>query len=259
MGTVTAEPLACLQNNLDGVAALFDAIRSMAIHPRTVVFSSSEVYGVSETVPLREDGPVTFGPTSVTRWSYAAAKMVGEYRALLEHQTHGVPVTAVRCFNTSGPRQLPTYGMVIPRFFEQAMRGDPLTIYGDGRQTRCFSFVGDVVDGVLRLAKTPAAIGEVFNIGSDEETTVFELAERIRALVDSTSPLEMVPFREVFGEDFEEARRRVPDLSKIREACGYRPTADLDFILGEVHDHYRSQGAPRVRADLLSTTSGPFA
>ena len=255
MGTVTAEPLSCLENNLDGIRALFEAIRAHRAWPRTIVFSSSEVYGTSEAVPLREDGAVTFGPTSVPRWSYAAAKMVSEYRALLEYRTNGAPVTVVRCFNTSGPRQLPTYGMVIPRFFEQAATGEPLTIYGDGRQTRCFSYVGDVVDGVIRLAETDDAVGEVFNIGSDEETTVFELAERIRSIVGSDSPLEMIPFRDVFGEDFEEARRRVPDLTKIREICGYRPQADLAFILAQVLEHYRRRGFPRLGARPLAESS----
>lgn len=220
VGRVTSAPLASLRNNIDGAQALFDAVHAQSSYPRVVFFSTSEVYGKSEQVPLPEESTCQIGPTSVPRWSYAAGKIVGEYHALFEHEEHGVPVTVVRCFNTAGPRQLSTYGMVIPRFLEQALSGQPLSVYGDGSQMRCFSYVGDVVDSVIRLAERPETVGRVFNVGSDQETSVLELAEAIRKLTQSSSPIEFVPYEAVFGNRFQESRRRVPDLTALETALG---------------------------------------
>lgn len=231
VGAVTARPLACLENNLEGFQTLFDALGTRRQYPRVVVFSSSEVYGKSARLPLREDGDFELGPSDSPRWSYAAAKALGEFLSLAWCRERQVPVTVIRCFNTCGPRQLPTYGMVLPRFLDQALAGEALTVYGDGKQTRCFSYVGDVVEGVIRLSEHDGAAGQVFNIGSDRETSVLELAERVLALTGSSSPMRLVPYREVFGEGFQDVRRRVPDLGKIRRLIGFEAGTDLDGIL----------------------------
>ncbi|MBK8229982.1 MAG: NAD-dependent epimerase/dehydratase family protein [Candidatus Eisenbacteria bacterium] len=248
VGAVTQHPLECLKNNADGFQSLFHAIeavgsqggRSASGGPaaggsgafdRVVVFSSSEVYGKSTAPALREDDDLHLGPTHVPRWSYAAAKAFGEFLALTTHREQGLPVTIIRCFNTVGPRQLPTYGMVLPRFVAQARRGEPLTVYGDGAQTRCFSFVEDVVNGVLDLAAHPGADGQVFNIGSDEETSVLSLAERVIALTGSSSDIRFIPYSDVYGGDVADIQRRVPDLSRIRGLIGYAPRTRLDGIL----------------------------
>lgn len=246
VGTVTARPLESMQNNVEGVQSLFAALHRQSVLPRLIVFSSSEVYGKSVQVPLREDTTFELGPTDVFRWSYATAKILSEYHALCEHAQHGVEVVVVRCFNTSGPRQLPTYGMVVPRFFEQAIQGDPITVYGDGSQTRCFSFVGDVVEGVLRLAESEGAIGQVFNVGSDAETSVIELAHAIRAVTGSRSEIQLTPYRDVFGERFQEVQRRVPDLSRLERVTGFRPRTSLAKLLELTYQHHLEHAAKRV-------------
>lgn len=231
VGKVTAEPLLSLRNNLDGVQSLFDAVHKQPVSPRVIFFSTSEVYGKSEEVPLSEDSTCCIGPTLVPRWSYAAGKIVGEYQALFEAEENEVPVTVVRCFNTAGPRQISDYGMVIPRFVEQARAGSPLTVYGDGSQMRCFSYVGDVVDCVIRLAQNSDTVGKVFNVGSDQEISVLNLAEEIIRLSGSSSSIQFVPYEDVFGERFQETRRRVPDLSALEEALGSVPRTELSELL----------------------------
>jgi len=235
VGAVVAHPRDCLRNNLEGFQSLFaalDLVRGSGLcDPRVVVFSSSEVYGRSLESPLREDGDLVLGPTNVLRWSYAAAKLMGEFIARTEHVTRGVDTVAVRCFNTCGPRQLPTYGMVVPRFLEQAGRGEPLTVYGDGSQTRCFSYVGDVVRDVLALAERDDVSGEVFNLGSDEEISVLALAREILRVTGSRGDVRFLPFDEVYGEGFQEVRRRRPDLSKAQRWLGERSRLSLESTL----------------------------
>lgn len=241
VGTVARDPLASLENNLEGIGSLLRHTSTLSEPPRLLYFSSSEVYGKSGEGPLREDGAFVIGPASSPRWSYAAAKIAGEYLALGHHLTHRLPVTVVRCFNTSGPRQRSTYGMVIPRFFRQALGGDPLTIYGDGTQTRCFSYVGDVVASVLRLEEEKAAIGEVFNVGSDESVSILGLAERIRDLTASGSRLDFRPLEAVYGTGFEESSHRLPDLAKLESCIGGRPRTTLDEILAGYLEWIRLQ------------------
>lgn len=230
---IMAAPHASLRNNVEGFLTLFDAIavHGSGFRPRVVVFSSSEAYGVSDELPLSESGGLALGASDLPRWSYAAAKILGEFLALTQERDGGVATTVIRCFNTCGPRQLSTYGMVIPRFLDQALAGEPITVYGDGRQTRCFSFVGDVVRGVIELADHPDAAGQVFNIGSDQETSVLELAKRVLVATGSTSSIRHLPYEEVFGRNFQDVRRRVPDLTKIGRWIGWRPFTDLDGIL----------------------------
>ncbi|MBU1700205.1 MAG: NAD-dependent epimerase/dehydratase family protein [Candidatus Eisenbacteria bacterium] len=223
-------PLESLMNNLQGAASILEACHQSG-GIKVVLFSSSEVYGKGLSAKLKESDDCILGPTSVMRWSYAASKVVDEFMALSYGKELGLPVVAVRCFNTCGPRQLGHFGMVLPRLILQALKGETMTVYGDGLQSRCFSFVGDVVRGVLMLAENPAAEGDVFNIGSDQETTVLDLAERIKTLTGSSSRVRLVPYADVYGRDFEDIRRRVPSLDKITHLTGYRPLADLDTLL----------------------------
>lgn len=241
---VVENPLLSLKNNIHGAESVLEA----AARRRTpvVLFSSSEVYGKGHGGVLNEDDDRILGPTRFSRWGYAASKSVDEFLALAYHREAGVPVRLVRCFNTCGPRQVGAYGMVIPRLVEQALDGRSLTIYGDGSQSRCFSFVGDVVRGVLLLADHPAANGEVFNIGTDEEVTVLELAERIVARTGSASRVEFIPYEEAFGSGFEDMPRRVPDLGKIMSLVGYRPEVTLDQLLSMTIDSIQSERQTRT-------------
>jgi UDP-glucose 4-epimerase len=236
---VVENPLLSLRNNIHGAEVVLDA----AVRKKTPVtlFSSSEVYGKGHGGPLHEDDDRILGATRFSRWGYAASKSVDEFLALAYHREMGLPIRLVRCFNTCGPRQIGAYGMVIPRFVEQALEDRKLTVYGDGSQSRCFSFVGDVVRGVLLLADHPGANGEVFNIGTDEEVTVKELAERIIDRTGSRSRLEFIDYEEAFGPGFEDMPRRVPDLSKIGSLVGYRPGVSLDDLLDLTIAHLRAE------------------
>jgi len=238
---VVDNPLASLQNNIHGAESVLEAV-SRDRKP-IVLFSSSEVYGKGHGGPLREEDDRILGPTCYSRWGYAASKSVDEFLAFAYHREKGVPVRLVRCFNTCGPRQIGAYGMVIPRFVEQALDGRKLTIYGDGTQSRCFSYVGDVVRGVLMLTDHPGAAGDVFNIGTDEEVTITGLAERIIEMTGSSSRLDYIPYDEAFGPGFEDMPRRVPDLGKISALVGYRPEMSLNDLLGTTIQHIRNERA----------------
>lgn len=206
---------------------------------KVILFSTSEIYGKSEAVPFSENDDRILGPTTVTRWSYAVTKAVDEIMGLAYAREKGLPVVIVRCFNTCGPRQTGRYGMVLPRFVKQALQGHPITVYGDGTQTRCFASVYDVVDGVVKLAECDAAVGEICNIGSDVEITIGELARRVKSLTSSSSPVEYVPYDKAYGKGFEDMMRRVPDLSRIRSLIGYEPSMDLDEIVMSVVNYLR--------------------
>lgn len=226
---VLENPLRSLLTNIRGSEVVLEACSEH--QRRVVIFSSSEVYGKGVSVPFAEDDDRVLGPTHKLRWSYACGKAVDECLAQAYWQQQQLPVTVVRCFNTCGPRQTGAYGMVIPNMVVRALRNDPILVYGDGQQSRCFSAVGDVVRGVLLLSDHPSAVGEIFNIGTDEEVTVLELAERIRMKCGSQSAIEFVRYEEIYGRSFEDMRRRVPDLNKIRRTVGYRPQITLDMLL----------------------------
>ena len=240
---VLENPLRSLITNIRGSETVLEAC---AEHERRVIlFSSSEVYGKGVAVPFAEDDDRVMGPTHKLRWSYACGKAVDESLALAYHEQKRLPVTIVRCFNTCGPRQTGAYGMVIPNMVVRALRDEPILVYGDGAQSRCFSAVHDVVRGVLLLADAPGAVGEVFNIGTDEEVTVLELAERIRKLCSSQSTIETLPYEHVYGRSFEDMRRRVPSLVKIGKAVGYRPEIRLDQLLeATIRDTCERMGRP---------------
>ena len=232
---VLENPLRSLITNIRGTEVVLEA---GAEHRRKVmVFSSSEVYGKGLTVPFSEDDDRVMGPTHKLRWSYACGKAVDESLAQAYWQQRQLPVVIVRCFNTCGPRQTGAYGMVIPNMITRALRDEPILVFGDGQQSRCFSAVEDVVRGVLMLAESREAEGEVFNVGSDEEVTIAELAEHIRRMCDSRSGIEFVPYEKVYGSSFEDMRRRVPDLGKIHRFVGYRPRLSLQQLLETTIKH----------------------
>jgi UDP-glucose 4-epimerase len=204
---------------------------------KVVLFSTSEIYGKSVQVPFKEEDDSLMGPTTLTRWSYAVTKALDEIMALAYRCEKGLPVVIVRVFNTCGPRQTGRYGMVLPRFVRQALAGEPITIFGDGSQTRCFASVQDVATGVADLAECEDAVGEILNIGSDVEVSIRGLAEKVKILTSSTSPIELVPYDRAYGPGFEDMMRRVPDLAKIRSLIGYQPRVDLDGIIRSVIDY----------------------
>jgi UDP-glucose 4-epimerase len=212
-----------------------NVLRFCARYRRPVLLTStSEVYGKSEKIPFAEGDDCVIGPTTTRRWAYACAKALDEFLAMAHWNESRLPVVVARLFNTVGPRQTGRYGMVIPRFVEQALAGEPITVYGDGTQSRCFAHVLDVVDALVTLMSRPAARGEVFNIGNDEEVTILQLAERVRKITGSSSPIRLVPFSQAYAAGFEDMVRRVPDLGKIRNLIGYRPKRSLDMILADV-------------------------
>jgi UDP-glucose 4-epimerase len=226
---VVERPLQSLLNNIRGAEVVLEAAARTGA--RVILFSSSEVYGKGNGTLLKEGDDQVLGPTSVSRWSYATGKAVDEFLAFSYWHERQLPVVIVRCFNTCGPRQRGDYGMVIPRFVESALRGEPISVYGRGDQTRCFSYVGDVLRGVLLLAASDATSGEVFNIGSQEEISIIDLAHRIKELTGSASPIVTIPYEEVYGRSFEDMSRRVPDLTKIHQYVGYTPEVSLDELL----------------------------
>jgi UDP-glucose 4-epimerase len=247
---VLENPLRSLITNIRGTEAVLQACAEQ--ERRVMVFSSSEVYGKGVSVPFSEDDDRLMGPTHKLRWSYAAGKAVDECLAQSYWQQQRLPVTVVRCFNTCGPRQSSAYGMVIPNMIERALRGQPILVYGDGQQSRCFSSVYDVVRGVLMLAESAGTEGEIYNIGSEEEVTVLELALRIRDVCQSTSAIEFVPYENIYGSSFEDMRRRVPNLNKIHQAIGYRPEVTLDRLLEVTVREMCEQMALPVPAGLVT-------
>jgi UDP-glucose 4-epimerase len=204
-----------------------------------VIASTSEVYGKSSAVPFREDADLVLGPTAKHRWAYACSKAIDEFLALAYWKEKKLPVVIVRLFNTVGPRQTGRYGMVIPGFVQQALAGEPMTVFGDGSQSRSFTHVGDVVGALVSLMQEPRAVGDVFNIGNRTEITILELAERIKAITGSTSSIVRVPYDEAYEQGFEDMPRRVPDLTKLNQLIGYEPRVQLDDILRSVIDHMR--------------------
>lgn len=229
---VVEQRVHAIETNLEATAAVLRAARRS--DASVFVASTSEVYGKSGRLPYQETSPLVIGSPDVGRWSYACSKAMGEFLALAHAAETELPVVIGRLFNTTGPRQRGTYGMVLPTFVRQALRGETITVFGDGEQTRCFAHVADVVGAISTLVETPAAYGEVFNIGNDEEVSILELAERVLAQTGSTSEIERIPYEQVYAQEFEDMRRRIPDLAKLRQTIGYRPQHDLDAIVASV-------------------------
>jgi UDP-glucose 4-epimerase len=204
-----------------------------------LVASTSEVYGKSDQFPFREDGDLVLGATHKGRWSYACSKAIDEFLALAYWKERKLPAVVARLFNTVGPRQTGQYGMVIPNFVRQALAGAPLTVYGDGQQSRCFGHVSDVVKGLAGLLESDRCFGQVFNIGNTTEITIRDLARQVRERCGSRSEIVNIPYEEAYEQGFEDMRRRVPDISKIKAAIGWEPTLSLDQILKDVIEHFR--------------------
>ncbi|MBU2488067.1 MAG: GDP-mannose 4,6-dehydratase [Proteobacteria bacterium] len=229
---ILENPLHSIRINIQGTdAVLAECAR---FKKRVLIASSSEVYGKHLHAPLTETDNIIYGPTSKFRWSYAASKLMDEFTALAYHRNRGLEVVTARLFNTVGPRQTGAYGMVIPRLVSQALANEPLTVYGDGSQTRTFTYVKDVVEALMGLVDHPEALGDIFNVGGTEEISIRDLAERIIRASGSSSEIRIIPYEDAFPADFEDMQRRVPDISKILALTGFVPRTDLDTILSEV-------------------------
>jgi UDP-glucose 4-epimerase len=229
---IVESPVRTIETNVRGTEVVLAA--ASRGRKRLLITSTSEVYGLSEQVPFREDGNLVMGATTKGRWSYACSKAIDEFLALAYHREKKLPVIITRLFNTVGPRQIGRYGMVVPTLVSQALDGKPLTVYGNGRQTRCFGFVGDAVKSLLLLMDHPDSAGEVFNIGSTEEVSITRLAERILELTGSRSEIVYIPYDKAYEDGFEDMPRRVPDTSKAARFIGFTPRTPLDEILHEV-------------------------
>jgi nucleoside-diphosphate-sugar epimerase len=239
---IVESPVNTIETNVHGTEMVLKLANKKK--KKVVVASTSEVYGKSNDVPFREDADLVLGPTSKGRWSYACSKAIDEFLALAYHKEKRLPVVIARLFNTVGPRQTGRYGMVIPNFVKQALLGHPLTVHGDGTQTRCFTFVSDVVGALIELSQREEAEGEVFNIGNDrEEVAILDLARRVKERTRSKSEIVLVPYDQAYEQGFEDMPRRVPDVSKIRRLTGYEPKVQLDEILDRVIEYFTSDRA----------------
>ena len=235
---VVRDPVHTIETNLFGTEMVLRLARRY--RKKALIASSSEVYGKSDAIPFREDGDRVMGPTIRNRWCYAESKAMDEFMALAHHKQFDVPVVIVRFFNTVGPRQTGRYGMVIPRLVNQALSGEPLTVYDDGQQTRCFCNVKDTVRAVIGLMNEPRAVGEIFNIGGSEEVTILKLARRVLARSGSHSEIKLISYQDAYGPGFEDMRRRVPDTSKIKSLVGWQPTVSLDQTIDQVIAEFRA-------------------
>ena len=238
---IVESPVRTIETNVRGTEVVLALANKK--QKRVLVASTSEVYGLSADVPFREDGNLVMGATTKGRWSYACSKAIDEFLALAYWREKKLPTTIVRLFNTVGPRQTGRYGMVIPTFVKQALAGRPITVYGDGKQTRCFGYVGDVVGALIKLMDTTESIGQVFNIGSTEEISILQLAEKVKELTQSTSEIVFVPYDDAYEEGFEDMPRRVPDITKINQLVGFKPEMTLNGILETVISFHRGRPA----------------
>src|SRR6476619_1767905 len=234
---IVEQPVHTIETNVHGT----EVVLKIANKKKKLVLiaSTSEVYGKSLEVPFREDADLVLGPTSKHRWAYACSKMIDEFLALAYWKERKLPVIVVRLFNTVGPRQTGQYGMVIPNLVRQALAGQPITVFGDGTQSRSFTYVGDVVKAMVALIDEPRAVGQVFNIGNGHEITIRDLAEKVKTLNGSNSEIVMIPYERAYEAGFEDMPRRVPDIGRILALVGYRPTVDLDESLTRVIEHFR--------------------
>ena len=236
---IVEEPVHTIETNVHGT----EVVLKHANKKKKLVFiaSTSEVYGKSTDVPFREDADLVMGATAKHRWAYACSKAIDEFLALAYYKEKKLPVIIVRLFNTVGPRQTGQYGMVLPTFVRQALAGHPLTVFGDGTQSRSFTYVGDVVGALIKLAAEPSAVGQVFNIGNGHEITIEQLAEKVRTMTGSRSDIVKIPYDEAYESGFEDMPRRVPDISKIHRVIGYEPRVELDDIIARVIDYFQKR------------------
>jgi len=242
---IVESPVRTIETNVRGTEVVLTIANKKK--KKVMVASTSEVYGLSTDVPFREDGCLVMGATTKGRWSYACSKAIDEFLALAYWRERKLPTIIVRLFNTVGPRQTGQYGMVIPTLVKQALAGRPMTVYGDGSQTRCFGYVGDVVSALMKLMEHKEAVGQVFNIGSNQEISILELAQRIKELTGSGSEIVFVPYDEAYEEGFEDMPRRVPDITKVSQLVDFQPRMPLDGILGTVIEY--QSGRPTALDD----------
>lgn len=235
---ILENPLSSIITNIQGTEKVLELCNKFK--KKILIASTSEVYGKHTHAPLVETDNIIYGPPTKFRWSYAAAKLMDEFTALAYFRTKKLPVIIVRLFNTVGPRQTARYGMVIPRFIQQAMRNDPITVYGDGNQTRTFTFVNDVVDAIVKLMECPSAVGEVVNIGGIEEVSIKKLAEKIKEITFSQSEIRLMTYDEAYTKDFEDMQRRVPSIEKLKTLIDWEPTAGMEQIIRHVVDYYQT-------------------
>jgi UDP-glucose 4-epimerase len=234
---IVEQPVHTIETNVHGTEVVLKHANKKK--KLVVIASTSEVYGKSTDVPFREGADLVLGATVKHRWAYACSKLIDEFLALAYWKEKKLPIVIVRLFNTVGPRQTGQYGMVLPTFVRQALAGQPITVFGDGTQSRSFTYVADVVDALVKLAQEPRAVGEVFNVGNVEEVTIRELAERVKKITASSSPVVFVPYDEAYEAGFEDMPRRVPDISKVSGLVGYQPRLGLDEIICRVVEHFR--------------------
>ncbi len=243
---IVESPVNTIETNVHGTEVVLKLANKKK--KKVLITSTSEVYGKSTSVPFREDQDLVLGPTTKGRWSYACSKAIDEFLAIAYWHEKRLPVIIVRLFNTVGPRQTGRYGMVIPNFVQQALNNEPITVYGDGEQSRAFGYVGDIVSALADLARHPQAVGEVFNIGNTQEITMNALAERIKQMTGSTSEIVHIPYDRAYEQGFEDMPRRVPDISKIQRLTGYQPTVELNEILERVIAHFRQSEEAELAA-----------
>jgi len=251
---VVDQPIHTIHTNVHGTeTVLKHASRG---RKNVLVVSTSEVYGKSAILPFREDADLVLGPPNKTRWGYATSKLLDEFLALGYWKEERLPVRVVRLFNTVGPRQSSRYGMVLPNFVQRALRNEPIVVHGDGSQTRSFTWVGDVVSALIGLVDNPGTCGEVFNVGNGAEISIRDLAAKVKLKTGSRSPIEFVPYNQVFDDSFEDMPRRVPDIAKIGKAIGYRPKVHLDEIIEQVVAFWAEAQAPKTAPALSGAARG---
>ena len=248
---IVDSPVRTMETNIRGTEIVLELAEKK--RKRVLITSTSEVYGKREQIPFHEDDDLVMGPTSKGRWSYACSKAIDEFLAIAYWKEKKVPTVIVRLFNTVGPRQTGRYGMVIPSFVAQALTGENLTVFGDGRQSRCFTHVNDAVNAIIKVGEHPDANGEVYNIGSQQEITMLDLAKRIKELAKSESKIVFIPYEQAYEEGFEDMMRRVPDLTKVHRLIGYEPTVKLDEILRSVIEDVRPRLRPRRTPEPVNT------
>ena len=236
---IIRHPLESLTTNIKGSEIVLDM--AQRYNKKVLITSTSEIYGKNTNGPLKENDDRILGSPLKSRWGYSTAKAVDEMLAYVYWKEKGLPTIIVRLFNTVGPRQTGAYGMVIPRFVTQALKTEPLTVYGDGSQSRCFVHVQDAVNALVKLMENPKAIGQVFNLGSQEEITIKELAQKIIQFTRSNSQIVYIPYDQAYEEGFEDMQRRIPDISKIQNLIGYRPTVNLEGILKSVIQYFKEK------------------
>ena len=237
---IVERPVHTIETNVHGTeVVLTQANKNSQKKKLVIVASTSEVYGKSTEIPFREDADLRLGATWKHRWAYACSKALDEFLALAYWKEKKLPVIVVRLFNTVGPRQTGQYGMVVPNFVKQALAGQPITVFGDGLQSRSFTYVGDVVDALMRLVDEPKAVGEVFNVGNGQEISILGLAEKIKEMTSRQSEIVRVPYDQAYGAGFEDMPRRVPDITKLQKFTGYEPKVQLTEILTRVIAHFQ--------------------